>query len=105
MTTGADPGGLPGSGELLATSVSFAGTDREFGDLSVDEVTSRAAELGEAGNLGHRSRVGAVAAAWRELAGLMRESGAARVADLPPEEITARAERLWIVPPGGSLLP
>jgi hypothetical protein len=105
MTTGTDPAGLPGPDELLATSVSFAGADREFGDLSVDEVASRATELGEAGNLGHRSRVGAVAAAWRELAGLMRKSGAAKVADLPPDEIAARAERLWIVPPGGSLLP
>ena len=43
--------------------------------------------------------------AWRELAAAMLTSSAATVADLPADEIQARVERLWIVPPGGSLLP
>jgi hypothetical protein len=73
--------------------------------LRAEEVDARAAELAEATGFGHRSRVGAVAAAWRGLAALMRERGADTVAELSADEISERAERLWIVPPGGSLLP
>ena len=46
----------------------------------------------------------AVAAAWDALAAEMRERGAATVADLDPQTVAERAEALWIVPPGGSLL-
>jgi hypothetical protein len=35
----------------------------------------------------------------------MRAAGAATVADLGEAAATERAERLWVVPPGGSLLP
>jgi hypothetical protein len=34
----------------------------------------------------------------------MEQRGAATVAQLGEDEAAARAERLWIVPPGGSLL-
>lgn len=91
--------------ELLNTPVSFAGSQRRFGELSRDEVEARAAELREAAGLGHRSRVGAVAAAWSRLATLMHECGAKTVAELDPGELEPLAEPLWIRPPGGSLLP
>jgi hypothetical protein len=42
--------------------------------------------------------------AWRELSRLMNETQAQTVADLDPEAVAQRAEKLWIVPPGGSLL-
>ena len=45
-----------------------------------------------------------MALAWSELGRLMRETGAATVADLDREAVVERAERLWVVPPGGSLL-
>jgi hypothetical protein len=83
---------VPTVEELLATPMSFGGKQRAFGSLEASEIEARAEELGSATGFGHRSRVGAVSAAWRELARLMAE-------------VTARAERLWIVPPGGSLLP
>ena len=35
----------------------------------------------------------------------MQRAGAATVADLGAAEAEQRAERLWVVPPGGSLLP
>ena len=35
----------------------------------------------------------------------MAERGAGTVAELPPEDLEARAQKLWVVPPGGSLLP
>jgi hypothetical protein len=34
----------------------------------------------------------------------MDEAQAATVADLDPDAVAERAERLWVVPPGGSLL-
>jgi hypothetical protein len=48
--------------------------------------------------------VGSVASAWVELARLMEESRAATVTDLDREAVAERAEQLWVVPPGGSLL-
>ena len=35
----------------------------------------------------------------------MHDAQAQTVADLDPEAVAQRAERLWVVPPGGSLLP
>jgi hypothetical protein len=79
--------------------------ERRFGELTGSDAEARADELKPASEFGHGSRVAAVALAWRELALLMRKRGAARVADLDDESIQRFAERLWIVPPGGSLLP
>jgi hypothetical protein len=99
MTAEVDPGAA------LAKPISVGGAERPFGELTADEVEAHAASLAEATGYGHRSRVAAVAGAWRALASLMRERGAATVADLGPEEVAARAEALWVVPPGGSILP
>ena len=91
--------------EALATRVDAAGVSRTFGELTAAEVGERAAELGEATGFGHRSRVGGVAAAWRRLAALMQDHDAATVADLEPADLEPLLEPLWVVPPGGSLLP
>jgi hypothetical protein len=91
--------------ELLERPVFSAGDEKPFGDLTAAEVSARADELVAAAGLGHGSRVGAVAAAWRELARAMDGAGAGRVRDLDEEALTALAERLWVLPPGGSLLP
>jgi hypothetical protein len=48
--------------------------------------------------------VAGVARAWTELAQIMSGAGAATVADLGAEKAAELAERLWVVPPGGSLL-
>jgi hypothetical protein len=45
-----------------------------------------------------------VAQAWRELGAHMAEVGAPTVADLGTQAAAGFAERLWVVPPGGSLL-
>ena len=91
--------------ELLTKPISIGGAERRFGELTVTQVEAHATGLAEATGFGHRSRVGAVAAAWRGLAALMHERGAATVADLEPDEVRSRAEALWVLPPGGSLLP
>jgi hypothetical protein len=93
------------NGSPLEISIAAAGTRKPFGELVLTEVEAQAATLGEATGFGHRSRVGAVAAAWRELAATMRSRDADTVADLDAETVGLYAERLWVIPPGGSLLP
>ena len=39
-----------------------------------------------------------------ELSRQMADQGAESVGQVDPEELVARAQKLWIVPPGGSLL-
>jgi hypothetical protein len=94
------------AGRALAERVSVGeGRYKPFGEMTVGEVAARAAELSASTGLGHgASRIGAVAGAWTGLAKLMEERGAATVADLDPASVAERAERLWVVPPGGSLL-
>jgi hypothetical protein len=89
----------------LASTVFADGAYRPFAELTDSDAEARAGELRPAGEFGHGRRVAAVAMAWRELAVLMRKRGAARVADLDDETVERFAQRLWIVPPGGSLLP
>jgi hypothetical protein len=89
---------------ILAERVGIGGGSKSFGELTVAEVAERAAELRSATGWGPTARVGPVARAWADLASTMRTEGAATVADLEPAEVAERAEPLWIVPPGGSLL-
>jgi hypothetical protein len=91
--------------EALSQPVYSRGVTKRFGELHVDEVADRADELAAGAGFGHGSRVAGVAMAWRELAREMRERGADRVDQLDSASISKLAERLWIAPPGGSLLP
>ena len=45
-----------------------------------------------------------MAMAWAELGRLMEHVQAETVGDLRPDAVVERAEKLWVVPPGGSLL-
>ncbi len=94
----------PDAETVLAEPVFAGGRSKPFRELSAGEVRARADELREATGWGPTAKVGSVARAWGELARLMEESGAATVAELDPADVTSRAERLWVVPPGGSLL-
>lgn len=94
----------PSIAEVLAAPVAAGGSSKPFGELTLAEVELHAAALIEATGFGHRSRVGAVAVAWRELGRRMSDDGAEKVSELGPEIVAGLAERLWVVPPGGSLL-
>lgn len=91
---------------ILAEQVYAGGEYKPFAELSLEEVEARAVELREAaqGPGPMQARVGPVAAVWEGLASVMREREAASVADLDREVLATRADRLWVVPPGGSFL-
>jgi hypothetical protein len=89
---------------ILAERVYAGGQTKAFGELTADDVRERAAELRAATGWGPTAKVAAVAAAWTELSRLMEGARAQTVADLDPPAVAERAERLWVVPPGGSLL-
>lgn len=94
----ADP--PPDLGALLATSVFIDGSNRPFGELTLDNVRARADELRAATGWGPTARVAPVARAWRELSLEMERHGAASVAELDRSILTGLARQLWVVLPG-----
>jgi hypothetical protein len=100
MTAPADPD----PSTILAEPVFAGGRSKPFAELTTAEVRARADELKAATGWGPTAKVGSVAMAWSELARLMEDTDATTVADLDPEAVSERAQKLWIVPPGGSLL-
>jgi hypothetical protein len=91
---------------VLEQTVYAGGRSKAFGELTLSDVTERAAELRDAAKAGGpAARVLPVAMAWAELARTMEHEGAQSVADLDAAAVAERAEKLWIVPPGGGLLP
>jgi hypothetical protein len=77
---------------------------KPFGEFTIADVKTRADELTAATGWGPTARVASVARAWSELARTMSSAGAATVADLGPVRAVEFARRVWVVPPGGSLL-
>jgi hypothetical protein len=94
----------PDPAVVLTETVYAGGSSKPFGELTLDEVRARADELRDAAGFGPTARVLPVAMAWRELSRQMETDGARLVSDLDPAAVAERAEALWIVPPGGSLL-
>ncbi len=87
---------------ILAAPVYARGENRPFGELTADDVRSRADELRAAVGFGPTARVAPVAQAWRELAMAMDRAGAAAVEAVPAETLAELAPRLWVVMPGGA---
>jgi hypothetical protein len=94
----------PDAQRVLAEQVFAGGRSKPFAELTCDEVRERAAELKAATGWGPTARVASVAMAWAELGRLMEHVNAATVGELRPDAVVERAEKLWVVPPGGSLL-
>jgi hypothetical protein len=94
----------PDPAQVLAEAVFAGGRTKPFGELTAAEVSARADELRAATGWGPTAKVGSVARAWGELGRLMEETGANTVAELDHNAVAERAQKLWIVPPGGSLL-
>ena len=85
---------------ILDQEVFIRGANRPFGELSTDDVRSRADELRAAVGWGPTARVAPVAQAWRELSIGMDRAGAATVGELDPEALVKLAPRLWVTLPG-----
>ena len=89
---------------ILAERVFAGGETKPFAELTLAEVEARAQELRDVSGWGPTAKVRSVAMEWGMLARSMSEQGADSVSELDPAEIVERAPKLWIVPPGGSLL-
>lgn len=92
------------AGEILRQTVFVGGRNIPFGELAHDEVRARADELRSTVGWGPTARVAPVARAWRELVIAMERAGVSRVGELDPAVVSDLAPRMWVVPPGGSLL-
>jgi hypothetical protein len=88
----------------LKQPVFVHGAYKPFGEFTVAEVQGRADELRGAAGWGPTARVASVARSWSELARRMTEAGARQVRDLDRAEAEDFAHKLWVLPPGGSLL-
>ena len=84
---------------VLGNAVHTAAGSKPFGALTVDEVRARAAELDYTTGWGPMARVGPVARAWADLGARMEAAGAATVADLDAETVSALAGPLWVTGP------
>lgn len=91
-------------GQILKREVFIRGANRPFGELTLQDARSRADELRTVTGWGPTARVAPVAMAWRELTMAMERAGAATAGELSAEALVALAPKLWLVPPGGSLL-
>jgi len=85
---------------ILDQDVFIGGANRPFGELTPDDVHSRADELRAAIGWGPTARVAPVAQAWHELSIAMDGAGAAIVRDLDSEVLVKLAPRLWVTLPG-----
>ncbi|MGI8712905.1 MAG: hypothetical protein ACR2NR_06945 [Solirubrobacteraceae bacterium] len=90
--------------DALLRPVHAEGGAKPFGEFTLADVQARAAELSAAVGWGPTARVAGVARGWSELARTMAGAGAARVGDLDTAVAVEFARKLWVVPPGGSLL-
>jgi hypothetical protein len=91
-------------GGPLEQPVYADGAYKPFGEFTLAEVRARAEELKAATGWGPTARVGGVARGWSELARTMSSAGLDQVRQLEPDVAEAFARKLWVVPPGGSLL-
>lgn len=94
----------PDPDTVLAEPVFAGGRSKPFAQLTAEEVRARADELKAATGWGPTAKVASVAMAWSVFARLMEEQGAATVSEVDREAVVEHAEKLWVVPPGGSLL-
>jgi hypothetical protein len=90
--------------EILGREVYVRDAYKRFGELTEADARALADQFSGLSGGGLEAKVAPVGRAWRELAELMAESGAARVADLGAERAGELAEGLRVVPPGGSWL-
>ena len=90
--------------DILVRTVSIAGIEKVFGEITIDDAKQQAAELKALVGWGPMAKVGAIARAWNELAGTLDHRGAETVADLEPAQVVSAATDLWVIPPGRGMV-
>jgi hypothetical protein len=90
--------------EVLGRQVYVGDSYKPFGELTAEDARELAERFTGLSGGGLEQRVAPVGRAWRDLARLMSESGAACVADLGAQRAAELAEGLRVVPPGGGWL-
>ncbi len=85
---------------LLAQTVFIQGSNRPFGELTLEQVRERADELRAATGWGPTARVAPVARAWRELSMAMEQESVERVANLDAPILERLGPQLWVKLPG-----
>jgi Fe-Mn family superoxide dismutase len=95
---------VPDVSDILTRPVSISGVERRFGELTLEDARTQAAELKALAGWGPTARVGTIARAWTDLAKTLEKRGARTVADLDPGTVASAAVELWIVPPTRSMV-
>jgi Fe-Mn family superoxide dismutase len=90
---------VPDVSDILVRTVSISGTDKAFGELTLEDARTQSAELGALAGWGPMAKVGTVARAWGDLAKNIEGRGARTVAELDPGMVKKAALELWIIPP------
>lgn len=90
---------------IVAQTVFIRGANVPFGELTPQDARARADELRSMVGFGPTAKIAPIAMAWRELSMAMEKASAAHVSELGDELVVEIAPRLWVVPPGGSILP
>jgi Fe-Mn family superoxide dismutase len=94
----------PDVSAILVRTVSIAGVEKVFGELTLDDARTQAAELKALAGWGPMAKVGTIARSWTDLAVIIEKRGAETVADLEPSQVAQSAEDLWIIPPPRSMV-
>ena len=90
--------------DVLVRTVSIAGVERVFGEITIDDARTQAAELKALQGWGPMAKVGTIARAWTDLAQTLDQRGATTVADLDPTVVISAATDLWVIPPGRGMV-
>ena len=94
----------PDISDVLLRPVSIAGVDMSFGEITLDDARTQAAELKALAGWGPMAKVGSIARGWSDLAGTLDKHGASTVADLDATIVLRSAKELWIIPPGRTMV-
>jgi Fe-Mn family superoxide dismutase len=94
----------PDISDVLTRSVSIAGVDKIFGEITIDDARTQATELKALAGWGPMAKVGSIARGWSELASMLDKRGAATVADLDAGIVLRSAKELWVIPPGRAMV-
>ncbi len=89
--------------DALTRPVSVNRQSKSFGEMTLEEVRARGEELSAAVGWGPTAKIAPVARAWSDLARGMEAAGAETVSDVGAQA-TEMAQKLWVIPPGGSFL-